>query len=380
MGERVRAWAGMGAHRRTTYLPTTQGTTPSRCPLSGQADSSASGFLLRNPDRRLCCGTLCRRPGWGRWLSPTPAQTGASQAPVTLGGVEARPKASLLVTDLDNTLYDWFEIWYGSFKPMLREIVRISGVPESQILQEIRSVHQLRGTSEYSALVQEIPTLRALHPGEHLPDVYASAINAFRDGRKRTMHLYPGVRDTLMTIRQKGVSVVAYTESLAFYTSLRLRWLELDGVVDILYSPMDHEFPAGITAEDIRKRPNDQYKLQVTDARHTPPGLLKPEPDVLATIVKESTGDASQVVYVGDSLMKDVAMAQAVGVMDVWAKYGVAQDREGYDLLRSVSHWTQADVDREVAIAKQPHVTPSFTLQTGFADLLNLFDFVSPDV
>jgi phosphoglycolate phosphatase len=328
-------------------------------------------------DNRSVATSLGVRQGSGR---ENRLRGGLSQASVTLGDVDGRPKASLLVTDLDNTLYDWFEIWFGSFEPMLREIVRISGIPEHQLLQEIRSVHQLRGTSEYSALLQELPSLGGLHPGRMPPDVYASAIEAFREGRKRTMRLYPGVLDTLTTVRQTGVRVVAYTESLAFYTSLRLRWFELDGVIDTVYSPADHEFPVGLTAEDIRKRPNGRYKLQVTDARHTPPGLLKPEPDVLATIVKESAVDPSHVVYVGDSLMKDVAMAQAVGVLDVWAKYGVAQDREGYDLLRSVSHWTQADVERELAIAKQPHVTPSFALDAGFAELLDLFDFVGPDV
>ena len=45
-------------------------------------------------------------------------------------GMEAtRPRARLLVTDLDNTLYDWFDIWHSSFSALLEEVARISGLP-----------------------------------------------------------------------------------------------------------------------------------------------------------------------------------------------------------------------------------------------------------
>jgi hypothetical protein len=50
---------------------------------------------------------------------------------------------------------------------------------------------------------------------------------------------------------------------------------------------------------------------------------------------------------VGDSPTKDVAMAQDVGISDVYARYGRAQHTEAYDLLREVTHWSDADVERE---------------------------------
>jgi len=290
-----------------------------------------------------------------------------------------RPNASLLVTDLDNTLFDWFAIWYGSFDPMLQEILRISGVPKEKLLEEIRVVHQRRGTSEYSGLLLELPSLTKLHPGEDLGEVYASAIAAFREGRKNTMRLYPRVMDTLTAVKKAGIQIIGYTESRAFYSALRLRWFELDGVIDVLYSPADHEFPAGITRDDLRKRPPETYELQKTEARHTPKGHLKPDIEILATIVEESGCNRSEVVYVGDSLIKDVAMAKDLGVSDVWAEYGVSQDKDGYDLLRSVSHWTQADVDREREIGRRPDVAPSYVLSESFGQLLDLFDFTAPN-
>lgn len=88
--------------------------------------------------------------------------------------------------------------------------------------------------------------------------------------------------------------------------------------------------------------------------------------------------DRQSTVYVGDSLMKDVAMAQMIGVVDVYAEYGIAQQRHEYELLRRVSHWTPADVERERAISSQPHVKPTYTLEHSFAELLGLFTFAAP--
>jgi phosphoglycolate phosphatase len=71
-------------------------------------------------------------------------------------------------------------------------------------------------------------------------------------------------------------------------------------------------------------------------------------------------------------------MAQAVGVADVHARYGVAQDRQEYELLRRVSHWTPEEVHREKMIASQSDVIPTYTLSDSFAELLDLFTFSAP--
>src|SRR5437868_3992239 len=102
----------------------------------------------------------------------------------------------LLVTDLDNTLYDWFEMWTTSFALMLSELVRITGIDQSLLEAEIKSVHQARHTSEYSALMQEVPSLVRFAGGREATDVYASAIAAFRQGREAAMVLYDGVQET----------------------------------------------------------------------------------------------------------------------------------------------------------------------------------------
>ena len=50
---------------------------------------------------------------------------------------DSRPRVALLVTDLDNTLYDWFAMWYPAFNAMLEAVCSKSGVPRDVLLAEI---------------------------------------------------------------------------------------------------------------------------------------------------------------------------------------------------------------------------------------------------
>src|SRR5260370_35375971 len=72
--------------------------------------------------------------------------------------------------------------------------------------------------------------------------------------------------------------------------------------------------------------------------------------------------------------MKDVLRAQRGGGKDVWAKYGQAQNREEYELLRRVTHWTLEDVEREKKLRSE-EIKPSVVLENGFGDLLDEVDF-----
>jgi phosphoglycolate phosphatase-like HAD superfamily hydrolase len=279
-----------------------------------------------------------------------------------------RLQHTALITDFDNTLYDWFEMWHQSFGAMFAEIKRISGISEDVLIPEIRELHQRHHTSEYAFLIEELPSLKRAYPNQKLVQVFDEAVHAYRSARKASLRLYDGVRETLQLLRSKGVLIVVHTESLAYYTNFRIRRLGLDELVDIIYSPPDHDVPA-----------NSQNKLSSSEAallhakhRYLPKGVVKPSPDVLIDIIAEIGRDRKECVYLGDSPMKDMAMAQSAGIIDVFAKYGVAQQRSEYSLLRKVSHWTEGDVQREIQINLDKTVTPTHTI-CNFSEIATFF-------
>jgi len=229
---------------------------------------------------------------------------------------------SIVVTDLDNTLWDWVDIWHKSFSAMLGELERTSGIDRAELITGFKEVFTRHGTTEYAFALEEHPALIRKHPDGNIVEIYSSAIDSFRKGRASALNLYASVLDTLMELKRNGVLIVAYTESLSFYSRYRLIKLGLDEVIDYLYSPPDHELPPDVSRNEIRIYPKDKYELKKTVHRFLRKGDKKPSPHVLSQILTDIRVRPEQAIYIGDSLLKDVSMAQVAGVRDVWAKYG----------------------------------------------------------
>lgn len=280
-----------------------------------------------------------------------------------------RPR--FLITDVDNTLFDWQELWYKTFSAMIERVIQISKVDRETLYLQCSQIHQKYGTSEYSRLLEELPCLIEMY-GDQLRDELAPAIDAFRDARRATLKLYPNVEKTLGTLKKHGVVIAAFTESKAFYTNYRFRKLGLDGLIDFLYSPADHSMPAD-TVENRFYEPA-HYDLKGTVHRFTPEGEIKPNPEILLQIISDLHARPDEVIYVGDNILKDVAMAQEANVTDVHAKYGVSQHRPEYELLRKVTHWTPEMVERERAALKPGGLTPTHVLEKDFSQILPLFE------
>ncbi len=286
-----------------------------------------------------------------------------------------KPRKTVLITDFDNTLFDWVELWLHSFSAMLDSIVQISGIPKEQLIPEIAAIHRKHRTSEYSFLIEELPSLRSFLGARPAVEVFADAIEIYRAKRRQYLKLYPTVAETLLQIKGRGTRIIGYTESMAFYSNYRVRRLGLDGVFDYVFCPVDHVLPEGLNADDLRRYPAQHYMLKYSKEQYTPKGSTKPDPHVLNAIISELSLNKVDCVYVGDNLMKDVAMAKDCGVEDVWAKYGQAHKRPEYKLLQEVTHWTQEEVKREQIIREREHVDPTYTLETSFSEILALFDF-----
>jgi phosphoglycolate phosphatase-like HAD superfamily hydrolase len=70
-----------------------------------------------------------------------------------------KPNKSVLITDLDNTLFDWFTIWYESFNALISKVSEISGIDRDTLIQEAKPIHQNHGTAEFAFILEELPSL-----------------------------------------------------------------------------------------------------------------------------------------------------------------------------------------------------------------------------
>jgi phosphoglycolate phosphatase len=284
-----------------------------------------------------------------------------------------KPKKSVLITDLDNTLFDWFDIWCATFKPLLIEASIISGIPQKQLISEIRPVHQKHGTAEYAFVLEELPSLLKKYGSrQNINKSLNEAIHKARSNRIRHLKLYHGVYDTLSELRTKRIKVIGYTESKEWYTKYRLKRLGLDYFIDKIYSPSDH------ATLPIENSDRTEIEFENTEFLQTPEGELKPNPKLLLNIIKEAKVSKEECIYIGDSEIKDIDMAHQSGVTSVFAKYGTSHFKnrlDDYDLLRDVTHWTDEDVEREKTLKDNALNSKADYEISHFNELLTIFNF-----
>src|SRR4051812_33766298 len=106
----------------------------------------------------------------------------------------------LLITDLDNTLYDWVTFFTASFRSMVDELAPLLEAPEEVLVEEFKAVHQRYGNSEQPFAILEIPSVQHRFSGLPRHEVLKRidpALHRFNSIRKRTLSLYPGVMETL---------------------------------------------------------------------------------------------------------------------------------------------------------------------------------------
>ena len=275
----------------------------------------------------------------------------------------------LLITDLDNTLYDWVTYFANSFGALVKELVATLDVQEETLLDEFKAVHQHYGNSEHPFAMFELPSVRRRFPNSSRAELLHelnAPITAFRAAREKHLQLYAGVSDTLRAISDEGTMIVAHTEAVAIHAYYRLMRLDILKYFKHIYAlegfVEPHPNPSR-AAELIP--PPDLIKIVPRNER-------KPNPELLQDICRREGVRLSDACYVGDSLSRDVSMAKTAGVTAVWARYGTSYDRSLWQSLVRVTHWTDEDVSREAHLSSlYSDIRPDYSID-GFVDLLDL--------
>lgn len=285
-----------------------------------------------------------------------------------------RQEVNFIVTDLDDTIWDWFNMWHGSFEPYLNRISMEFSIDIDTLTEDFKAIHQRYHTTESSFRFNELTSLTE----EQKATIRQGANNTksiyheYNSNKKNKLKLYDTVLETLQEIKAKGTIIVGFTESSAFFTKYRLKHLNLDGIIDYIYAPIGADVP-----DDLRVYPIDHWEPEITEFRYLSQSVKKPNPEILEIILSDFKAKKENTIYIGDKPDRDIHMAQQVGITSVYAKYGHLINDKRYDLLRKVTHWTNEDVERE----KQTHATiqsspPNYTLHNKFSEIKPHFNFI----
>ncbi len=284
-----------------------------------------------------------------------------------------KPAIRLVVTDLDNTLYDWVTFFTTAFYRMVEAAADKLNVPQERLLDEMREVHRFHHNSEQPFALLETVTVLERYPNAsrgELAKRFQEVFHEFNRARQQTLKLYEGVRETLERLTNGGTSLVGHTEATVPNALYRLRYLELERFFLRLYAAT----PSGSGHFD---RQRGEALLQTTIlVEYLGPGEHKPDPRVLLDICREMGARPEETLYIGDSISQDIGMAKEAGVWAAWAQYGAAFDPELGTRLARVTHWSEQDVRRATeAQTRHGNVKPDRTLRESMSEIFEAFRF-----
>ncbi len=285
----------------------------------------------------------------------------------------SRPCIRLVVTDLDNTLYDWVTCFTTAFYRMVAVAAERLGIEEERLIGELREIHRKYGNSEQPFALLETPTVLERYPGADRPRLARElddAFQAFNRTRGRHLRLYDGVLQSLQRLRALGVPVAVHTEATVPNALYRLRALGLEPLFERLYAVA----PAGQGHYDPdRGRKLLDTPLKVVDLSEN---ARKPDPRLVTEICRQMGVPAGETLYVGDSLRRDIDMARQAGAWTAWAEYGTRVDPALWERLVRVTHWSEQEVQAAKRARQSPqYAAPDLVLERSPLELFEHFSF-----
>jgi len=270
---------------------------------------------------------------------------------------------TLLITDLDNTLYNWVDYFAPSFRGMAKVLSREMGVPIDVLLEDFKKVFAYRGSLEYSFAVQELDICKKFR-SEEVKNFVDIAKTVFSMIRQKNLKPYDDVENTLKWATNSGVLIVGVTNAPVFHAEMRLKQLRIDKYFVGLAGWEGNEIPQDEYTQKIHQKfETGKYNSRINRMWSLPKEELKPNPFAYLRIIYE-LGISHKTTYViGDSIGKDLEPAIKIGAIGIWAKYGTEFRRENFETLLKITNWSEEKIKNTYeARTKEPHfVVNSFS-------------------
>lgn len=299
----------------------------------------------------------------------------------------AETRFKLIVTDIDNTIFDWVRYYVHACDALFQKVSSIIQCPPEQLAKEAKAVFTEHGSIEYPFLIQELPSVIKYFG----PDIEGMLQKAVRPGRdafllaaEEYLQPYVDVFETLTRIKSlyPDVPLVALTDAPRYVAMWKLNKLGLLSCFDAVYGLPDPRLPTSKEYNRVKVDPEILLKhLQQSNfgfegrIRVLPDDYEKPGVKGLKTVLMDFDMDESadlrrSVMWVGDNLRKDVGLGKRLGVVTAWAKYGTHLDA---DIMRRLHAFSpDQNIHKNVNLTPASPEAPQadYVLET-FAEILS---------
>lgn len=177
------------------------------------------------------------------------------------------------IGDIDDTLIPWEVPHSQAYPAMSAALSQSSGVPEKQIIQDIKQVNTKYGTIEYTALIQEMPSFEHL-PANQLKKLIAVAIKSRQTAVEGLTAPFPDIDILLHTLNYNGLVEIALSDAPVNLAYLRLKRGDLLKFFELVAggpSPDDQLF----APEHRMGNKKYQVPVQTVDAKKPDTNLTK---------------------------------------------------------------------------------------------------------
>lgn len=278
-------------------------------------------------------------------------------------------------TDLDDTLYNWVDVFARSFQAMVNTLSRITALDNETIIESFARVYKERKSLEYSFAIQELDIWKSLKWS--MDKIKYEAVRParleFSNVRNMNLKLFPDVRDTLKWANQNDVHFYAISMAPDYQAHKRLRHFRLDIYFDGLLVFLGYEIPKYAPDDVVNKADKSPSSIKFTKVYEN---LRKPEPTPILETIDQFKLDPKKTFLIGDSIDQDVYMAQKAGIIDIWARYGKQNiNPNSLEIIRRISTRTAEEIQRSEEIRK--NTIPTHTIDS-FSSLRDVIDSYLP--
>ena len=299
-----------------------------------------------------------------------------------------KPEIALVVSDIDNTICDFFSMWGETTNKAFDALCALHNISREELEAAVTDEEHVPAEARMHNLAEMIEKTSLLRPKNEeerkkFDKEHAKIVHEWQKGRDN-QKIYQGVIATVRKMKEAGAQFVLYTDGPESAVIPRLaKYGFPPELIDAIYMQPDLDSNGkrvplkvqGKAAEWKEKFEANGGKLTILE-----PGSHKPNPETLDKIRKErGIDDPKSMLMVGDNLKADVGGANALGAFSVWQKDGCDVTQEAIDLYYRIPTNPNYLLGLEKMSSQLPNFPPDITLDGGWKDMSKYVRFVSAE-